>query len=136
MIDFFETTILYNSRLNTFEWLAQHDITPSNSTTYTLADFESALSAEYGAIPYVGCSGSRYNETAEGQGSSDNGRTSVSEMWYYFHVNGRPQQGNSVSLDRTGSSSCAKAEGALNYFERASGSERTVALANGTAAGY
>lgn len=57
-------------------------------------------------------------------------------MWYYFHVNGRPQQGNSVALDRTGSSSCAKAEGALKYFERASGSERTVAPANGTAAGY
>jgi ribonuclease T2 len=129
---------MYNSRLNTFKWLADHAIVPSNSTTYTLADFEEALSAEYGATPYVGCSGARYNETAAGKGSLDNGRTQVSEMWYYFHVNGRPQEGNSVALERTGSSSCAKAEGAIHYYERANGSVRAVAptQGNGTIVRY
>lgn len=129
---------MYNSRLNTYQWLADADVVPSNSTTYTITDFEEALSAEYGATPYVGCSGPRYNETAQGQGSLDNGRTQVSEMWYYFHVNGRPQEGHSVPLERSGSSSCAKAEGALHYYERANGSVRAVAptYGNGTAAHY
>jgi ribonuclease T2 len=138
VVDFFETVILYYSRLNTYQWLADHGIAPSNSTTYTLSDFEEALSFEYGATPYVGCSGARYNETAAGKGSLDNGRTQVSEMWYYFWVNGKPQQGNSVPVERSGSSSCAKTAGALHYYERANGSVRTAGSAhgNGTAIGY
>jgi ribonuclease T2 len=132
VVDFFDTVILYNSRLNTFEWLANHGITPSNSTTYTVSDIEAALSAEYGATPFVGCSGPRFNETAAGKGSLDNGRTQVSEMWYYFHVDGRPQDGHSVVLERSGKSSCAKAEGAVHYYERANGSVR----ATGPMAGY
>ncbi|KAM0723883.1 hypothetical protein Q7P37_000873 [Cladosporium fusiforme] len=138
VIEFFETTILYNSRLPTFDWLAEHDITPSNTTTYTLRDIEAALSTEYGAKPYIGCSGARYNETEEGQGSSDNGRTQLSEMWYYFHVNGRPQEGDSVSVENTVRSSCAEAEGAVHYYERANGSARAApqVQGNATAAGY
>ena len=127
---------MYNARLPTFSWLAAHGITPSNTTTYTLSAFETALATEYGATPYVGCSGPRYNETAAGAGSSDAGRTQVSEMWYYFHVDGRPQEGKSVALERTGSSSCAKAEGALHYYERAAGSVRQASRGNGTAVGY
>jgi len=138
VVDFFETVILYNSRLNTYQWLADNDIVPSNSTTYTLSDFEKALSSEYGATPYVGCSGARYNETAAGKGSLDNGRTQISEMWYYFTVAGRPQEGKSTPLERSGSSSCAKAAGAIHYYERANGSVRAIAPAhgNGTAIGY
>ena len=138
MVDFFETVILYNSRLNTYQWLADRDIVPSNSTTYTLSDFEEALSSEYGATPYVGCSGARYNETAAGKGSLDNGRTQVSEMWYFRHVMGRPQDGKSVPLDSTTKTSCAKTAGALHYYERANGSVRTTAPAygNGTVIGY
>lgn len=138
VIDYFETVILYNSRLPTFTWLAAHDITPSNTTTYSVADIEAALAAEYGATPYVGCSGPRYNETAAGAGSTDNGRTQLSEMWYYFHVNGRPQEGNGVPLERNGKSSCAKAEGAVHYYERANGSVRAVepVKGNGTAPSY
>jgi ribonuclease T2 len=124
VVDFFDTVILYNSRLNTFEWLATHGITPSNTTTYSVSDIEAALSTEYGATPFVGCSGPRFNETAAGKGSLDNGRTQVSEMWYYFHVDGRPQDGHSVVLERSGKSSCAKAEGAVWYYERANGSVR------------
>ena len=129
---------MYNSRLNTYQWLADNDIVPSNSTTYTLSDFEQALSSEYGATPYVGCSGARYNETVAGKGSLDNGRTQISEMWYFFHVNGKPQSGNSVPLDKTTKSSCAKTAGAIHYFERANGSVRTTAPAhgNGTTIAY
>lgn len=126
MIDFFETVIRHNSRLNTHQWLATHGIVPSNTTTYSLSAIETALASEYGATPFVGCSGPRFNETDAGKGSLDNGRTQVSEMWYYFHVEGRPQDGNRVVLERSGKSSCALAEEALHYFERAEGSVRKV----------
>jgi hypothetical protein len=43
-----------------------------------------------------------------------------------------------VPLERSGSSSCAKAEGAIHYYERANGSVRAVvpAQGNGTIVGY
>jgi ribonuclease T2 len=86
VVQFFETAILYYRRLPTFGWLNAADITPSNTTTYSLGQFQNALTKGYGALPYIGCSGPRYNETAAGKGSLDNGRTQISETWYYFHV--------------------------------------------------
>ncbi|KAK3698620.1 hypothetical protein LTR37_016848 [Vermiconidia calcicola] len=122
VIDYFETAIRYYLRLPTWDWLDAHDIRPSNSTTYSLSAIEDALEAEYGTTPYVGCSGPSYNETAEGAGSSDDGRTQLSEVWYFFHVRGRPQSGDWLPISQTGSSSCAQASGAIHYFEPAPGS--------------
>lgn len=79
-------------RLPTWDWLAAHDIHPSNSTTYYLSDIESALTQEYCETPYVGCAGPRYNETLTGANSTDGGYTQLSEVWYYFHVLGRPPE--------------------------------------------
>ncbi|KAK3117466.1 hypothetical protein LTR53_001153 [Teratosphaeriaceae sp. CCFEE 6253] len=93
VVDFFQTVIKYFMRLPTWGWLGAHGIYPSNSTTYTLGDMEAALSHEYGAVPYLGCSGPRYNTTAAGANSTDSGRTVLSEVWYYFHAYGRPQDG-------------------------------------------
>ncbi|KAK3679874.1 hypothetical protein LTR78_000250 [Recurvomyces mirabilis] len=118
VIDFFQTVILYYMRLPTWGWLGSHGIYPSNSTTYTLSNMEAALRAEYGSTPYLGCSGPRYNETTAGRNSTDNGRTQLSEVWYYFHSYGRPQNGNWQHINQTGSSSCAKAANAISYFER------------------
>jgi ribonuclease T2 len=86
VVQFFETAILYYRRLPTFGWLNAAGITPSNTTTYSIGQFQNALTKGYGALPYIGCSGPRYNETAAGKGSTDNGRTQISETWYYFHV--------------------------------------------------
>lgn len=86
IVQFFETAILYFRRLPTWGWLDQAGIKPSNTTTYSIGQFQNALTKGYGALPYIGCSGPRYNETAAGAGSSDNGRTQISEAWYYFHV--------------------------------------------------
>ena len=86
VVQFFETAILYYRRLPTYGWLNQAGIKPSNTTTYSIGQFQDALTKGYGALPYIGCSGPRYNETAAGKGSSDNGRTQISETWYYFHV--------------------------------------------------
>ena len=69
--------------------------------------------------------GPRYNETDAGMGGNDTGRTIISEAWYYNHVFGRPQEGISVPVNATGSTSnCAKAEGALWYYEPTESSVR------------
>lgn len=122
MLDYFETTVMYHKELPTWSWLTAHGITPSNSTTYTLYDIESALTQEYSATPFVGCSGPRFNETKAGEGSMDNGRTEFGEVWYYFHVNGRPQDGNKVPVFQTGESTCATSKGAVHYYERSQAS--------------
>jgi ribonuclease T2 len=78
-------------------------------------------------VPYVGCGGPKYNATDAGRGSSDAGGTVLTEVWYYFHVYGKPQrdQGVPVPADINGgrTSSCAKAKGSVWYYERSKGSE-------------
>jgi len=86
VLDFFQTAIMYYLRVPTWQWLKEAGITPSNQTTYSLADVQGTLAAKWGAIPYLGCTGPRYNETSAGKGSRDNGRTVVDEVWYYMHV--------------------------------------------------
>ena len=122
VVDFFETVVKYFMRLPTWGWLGAYGIYPSNTTTYTLSDMQSALSQQYGATPYLGCSGPRYNDTVAGANTTDSGRTQLSEVWYYFHAYGKPQDGGSIPVEQTGSSSCATSEGAINYYERANGS--------------
>ena len=47
---------------------------------------QTALGNEFGGIPYIGCTGPRYNTTVAGANSTDNGRTIIDEVWYYMHV--------------------------------------------------
>jgi ribonuclease T2 len=86
------------------------------------------LSKGFGALPYIGCSGPRYNATTAGNGTLDNGYTVVSEVWYYYHVYGRVQrnQGLPVNASINGGSvsSCANSKGALRYPLRTVGSEQ------------
>ena len=86
VIDFFETAIMYYLRVPTYKWLSLEGITPSNETRVSLEDVQGALTKGYGATPYLGCSGPRYNTTEDGEGSGDSGRTVISEVWYYSHV--------------------------------------------------
>lgn len=127
MFEFFETVINYYKDLPTWHWLANAGIKPSNTTSYTLSHVQSALKTGYGKVPYLGCGGPRFNETAAGKGSSDNGRTQLQEVWYYSHVVGRVQEKDVVRLDAdvAGGSitSCAKADNAIWYYKRAKGSQ-------------
>ncbi|KAK1057814.1 hypothetical protein LTR74_013886 [Friedmanniomyces endolithicus] len=122
VVDFFQTVVKYFMRFPTWGWLGAHGIYPSNTTTYTLGAMEAALMHEYGAVPYLGCSGPDFNLTAAGANSTDDGGTVLDEVWYYMHTYGRVQDGQSIPVNQTGSSSCASAPGAITYPERASGS--------------
>ena len=129
VIDYFTTTISLNRRAPTGSWLARASILPSNTTTYTLSDIQTSLSTHHGGLPYLGCSGPRYNTTDAGKGSQDNGFTVLSEVWYYSHFYGRPQEGRTVPVDATGGgSNCARAKGAVRYLERTRGSERRAGV--------
>lgn len=126
VVDFFETAIKYYKRFPTFDWLAAENITPSNSTTYTYSDLRDVLFKQHGGVPFLGCSGPRYNTTAAGKNSTDNGYTVLSEVWYYEHVYGRPQEGNTIPANASSTylTNCAKVEGAIHYYQRTNGSER------------
>jgi ribonuclease T2 len=125
VVDFFDTAIAYFQKLPTYDWLAGKGIKPSNSTRYTLSDIQKTLKKHHGAIPFIGCSGPRYNTTEAGKGTSDKGYTVFSEVWYYYHVYGRPQNQRHVSVDASPTylTNCANSTNAILYPERAKGSE-------------
>ncbi|KAF1959282.1 ribonuclease T2, partial [Byssothecium circinans] len=124
VVDFFETAIRYYLRFPTFEWLASAGIAPSNSTTYSYAELRDVLFEKSGGVPFIGCAGPRFNSTEMGRNSTDNGFTVLSEVWYYEHVYGRPQDGWTVPQNASASyvTNCARTEGAIVYPERAEGS--------------
>ncbi|KAF2132955.1 ribonuclease T2 [Dothidotthia symphoricarpi CBS 119687] len=130
VVDFFETAIKYYQRFPTFAWLEDAGITPSNSTTYSYSDFRDVLFEHHGGIPFIGCSGPRYNTTTAGKNSTDSGYTVLSEVWYYEHVYGRPQEGNTISVNASSTylTNCAKTSGAINYYERSNGSEKVPTI--------
>ncbi|KAI8629507.1 ribonuclease T2 [Xylariaceae sp. FL1651] len=122
VIDFFGTVAAYYQNLPTWGWLSAGGIRPSNTTAYSLSDIQGALTSGFGKLPWVGCTGPKYNETAAGKGSSDAGYTVLDEMWYYYHVYGRVQRSQGIPIDAnsTGGSvtSCATTPGAIWYYER------------------
>ncbi|KAK5998461.1 Ribonuclease Le2 [Cladobotryum mycophilum] len=128
LFNFFETVIGYFKVHPTWGWLSAANIRPSNATAYSLSDIQGALTRGFGVAPYLGCGGPKYNETAAGKGSLDNGRTQLNEVWYYYHVFGasQRQQGLRIPADVAAGTltSCAKAPGAIWYYERAHGSEK------------
>ncbi|PWN27798.1 ribonuclease T2, partial [Jaminaea rosea] len=78
----------------TYNWLKSEGITPSNTTTYTLAQFEQALTKHYGAKPFVGC---------------NNRGSTFDEVWYYAHTYGPVVGGHYVPTNSTTKSSCTAA---------------------------
>ncbi|KAI1813179.1 ribonuclease T2 [Poronia punctata] len=120
--DFFETVIAYYTRVPTWKFLASKDIVPSNETRYSLAQIQTAIRDGFGKLPFVGCTGPKYNETEQGKGSEDAGGTVINEMWYYYHVRGRVQRADGIPVDANSTggrlTTCATTPGALWYYER------------------
>lgn len=86
VVDFFETVIKYQRRFPTFDWLKEAEITPSNSSTYSYGEIRDVLFEKHGGVPFIGCSGPRFNTTEAGKNSTDTGYTVLTEIWYYEHV--------------------------------------------------
>ncbi|KAH8099302.1 ribonuclease T2 [Cristinia sonorae] len=112
VIDFFDATVRAFKMYPTYDMLAAYGIVPSNKTTYSLSQIQTALKSQTGALPYLGC--------------SKNG-TVLSEVWYFHHVLGSEQFGHYKTLDTTTKSSCSNSTG-IHYYERSKGSEREVRL--------
>ncbi|KAF9786202.1 ribonuclease T2-like protein, partial [Thelephora terrestris] len=58
VVNFFETAIRGFQRyptVPTYDLLVAYGITPSNDTTYQLANIQDALKAQTSAVPYIGC---------------------------------------------------------------------------------
>ncbi|KAJ7713313.1 RNase Gf29 [Mycena olivaceomarginata] len=75
--------------LPTYEWLANQGITPSSSTTHTLASLTAAIKTEYGFTPSFDCDGS-----------------DLSGASYYFHLIGSVIDGTFVPINAPESGSC------------------------------
>ncbi|KAH8901795.1 ribonuclease T2 family protein [Coniochaeta sp. PMI_546] len=127
VVDFFETAVAYYQNLPTWGWLRAKDIVPSNKSAFSLTDIQAALTEGFGKTPYILCSGPAYNTTAAGKGSGDQGKTVLSEVWYYHYVFGRVQKSQAlrVNADVVGGAltNCATTAEAVWYYERSLGSE-------------
>ncbi|KAJ7670298.1 ribonuclease T2-like protein [Mycena rosella] len=88
-VAFFETVVGLFQTLPTYEWLANQGITPSSSTTHTLASLTAAIKAEYGFTPSFDCDGS-----------------DLSGASYYFHLIGSVIDGKFVPINAPESGSC------------------------------
>ncbi|KAF9566095.1 ribonuclease T2 [Agrocybe pediades] len=110
VVDFFDAVVRAFRQYPTFDMLAAAGIVPSNKTTYTLDQIQTAIKAQTGSVPYFGC--------------SVNG-TVLSEVWYFSHVHGTEQFGSYKTVDSTTKSTCSAA-GPIKYLERTPGSEHEV----------
>ncbi|KAJ6459681.1 RNase Gf29 [Mycena sanguinolenta] len=88
-VAFFETVVGLFQTLPTYDWLANQGITPSQSTTHTLASLTAAIEAEYGFTPSFDCDGSN-----------------LSGASYYFHLIGSVIDGTFVPINAPESGSC------------------------------
>ncbi|KAJ7633151.1 RNase Gf29 [Roridomyces roridus] len=88
-VAFFETVVKLFQTLPTFEWLSNQGITPSSSTTHTLASLNAAIKAEYGFTPSFDCDGS-----------------DLSGVSYYFHLIGSVIDGTFVPINAPETGSC------------------------------
>ncbi|THH33438.1 hypothetical protein EUX98_g792 [Antrodiella citrinella] len=107
VVGFFEAVIRAFKIYPTYDMLAAYGIVPSNTTTYSLAQIQTALKTQTGAIPYLGC--------------TTNG-TVLSEVWYMHHVLGSEQFGHFKTLDSVSPTTCSNSSG-IHYYERTSASE-------------
>ncbi|KAJ6531080.1 ribonuclease T2 [Mycena capillaripes] len=88
-VAFFQTVTKLFQNLPTFTWLSNQGITPSSTTTHTLASLTAAIRAESGFTPAFDCSGSNLNAVT-----------------YYFHLKGSIIDGTFVQISAPESGTC------------------------------
>ncbi|KAJ7109894.1 ribonuclease T2 [Mycena epipterygia] len=87
---FFNTVVRLFKALPTYQWLSAAGITPSSTTTHTLASLTAAIKAGFGFTPAIDCDG-----------------TAISQISYYYHLRGSVIDGAFVAIDAPEAGSCA-----------------------------
>ncbi|KAJ6502673.1 ribonuclease [Mycena vulgaris] len=87
---YLNTVVRLFKALPTYEWLADAGITPSSTTTHTLASLTAALKAGFGFTPALDCTG-----------------TALNQVSYYYHLKGSVIDGTFVAIDAPKAGSCA-----------------------------
>ncbi|KAF2400498.1 ribonuclease T2 [Trichodelitschia bisporula] len=82
VVDYFDKAVQLFKNVSTYEWLAQANIVPSTTKTYTLNEILAALTSPRGVKPVVGCQGGE-----------------LREVWFHFHTKGSMQAGEFVAID-------------------------------------
>ncbi|KAH8119879.1 ribonuclease T2 [Phellopilus nigrolimitatus] len=113
VVNFFDSVIRAFHMYPTYDILAAAGITPSNTTTYTLAQIQNAIKAQTGALPFIGC-----------DGDGTEGNVLLNEVWYFAHVLGTEQYGRFKPVDSTTDATCT--DTGIRYLERTPTSEREV----------
>ncbi|KAJ7040298.1 ribonuclease [Mycena alexandri] len=88
-VAFFNTVVRLFKTLPTYTWLANAGITPSSSTTHTLASMVAALKAGYGFTPALDCTSG-----------------AVDQVSYYYHLQGSAIDGTFVPINAPKAGSC------------------------------
>jgi len=107
---FFNRTVNLFKSLPSYQWLNEAGITPSSSATYTTAQIQAALSKNRGGHQvYLGCQSG-----------------ALTEIWYFFNVQGSVQSGTFQPSDLVGSKSTCPSTGIKYLPKSGSGSKPTT----------
>ncbi|KAL1985807.1 hypothetical protein VTN96DRAFT_7299 [Rasamsonia emersonii] len=102
--DFFQQVVTLFKSLDTYQALSDANITPSTDQTYDLSDLEAATSKIHdGKTPQLSCS---------------NGE--LSQIYYYFNLQGNAITGKYIPVDSPDSSNCPKS--GIKYLPKSQGS--------------
>ncbi|EMG46547.1 RNY1-A Ribonuclease T2-like 1-A [Candida maltosa Xu316] len=88
--NFFAVAYQLFQNLDTYSWLVDAGITPSSTTTYTLAQIQSALDSKFGKSVYFKCDSNH----------------AINEVWYYHHVKGSILSGDFLPIDAFDQTNC------------------------------
>ncbi|KAJ5287953.1 hypothetical protein N7478_003639 [Penicillium angulare] len=97
VVDYFDKAVEIYKERNTYQFLADAGIVPSNSKTYARADIEAALTKGHGAPVTIRCRRGVFNE-----------------IWYHFNIAGSLQTGKFIVSEPDGPKSNCPANG-LHY---------------------
>ncbi|TPX09020.1 uncharacterized protein E0L32_001719 [Thyridium curvatum] len=116
VVDYFKTTVQLFKTLPSYKWLAAAGIVPSADKTYTLAEIQAAIKANYGFEAIVNC-----NKNTK----------AMNEIWYHFNTKGSVQTGKFVPVQPVGSSTCPKT--GIKYLPKYGGGSPSATTTTGGA---
>lgn len=114
LVDFFQKTVDLFKSLDTYQFLSDAGIVPSETTTYTSAEIYDALTSAYG-----------YNVTIECEDDA------IYEVEYYYNVEGSVQKGEFVETSPDDDSSSCPSTG-VKYLPKTSTSSTTATATTST----